>query len=132
MRLDLDFFLQLQGKMHRIFGVTPLQNCINLLGNNHFSHPYHYDASILILGTTGIIFMFISSCDKIHVSKQNSPRWDAAFCGVTSGLCPVKRTSGLKGLSKYDSGNSKMVNTKMDRRNKPRHYQHRKHSQYIS
>ena len=29
--------------------------------------------------------MFISFFDENHVSKQNSPRWDAAFCGVTSG-----------------------------------------------
>ena len=35
------------------------------------------------------------------LSKQNSPRWDPVFCGVTSGavcLCPTKRTSGLNEL----------------------------------
>ena len=26
----------------------------------------------------------VSFFDEILVSKQNSPRWDAAFCGVTS------------------------------------------------
>ena len=26
----------------------------------------------------------ISFFDEIHDSEQNSPRWDAAFCGVTS------------------------------------------------
>ena len=40
------------------------------------------------------------------LSKQNSPRWDAAFCGVTSGamlfvyviLCPIKGTPGINEL----------------------------------
>ena len=42
---------------------------------NGFSHPYHLDESI---------FIFISFFDENHVSKQNNPRWDAAFRGVTS------------------------------------------------
>ena len=29
--------------------------------------------------------IFILFFDEIPLSKQNSPRWDAAFCGVTSG-----------------------------------------------
>ena len=37
--------------------------------------------------------------DEIPLSKQNNPRWDAAFCGVTSGLycLPIshKKTPGL-------------------------------------
>ena len=37
------------------------------------------------LGVLGVIFIFISFFDEISLSKQNSPRWDAAFCGVTSG-----------------------------------------------
>ena len=37
------------------------------------------------LRASGVIFHFISFSDKIHVSKQNSPTWDAASCGVTSG-----------------------------------------------
>ena len=37
---------------------------------------------------------------EIPISKQNSPRWDAAFCGVTSGAMvfayvPQKRKPGL-------------------------------------
>ena len=45
-------------------------------------------------------FFFFSFLDEIHVSKQNSPRWDAAaFCGVTSGaiLLPMshKKDAGL-------------------------------------
>ena len=34
-------------------------------------------------GTAGVIIHFNSFFDENHVSKQNSPRWDAAFCGVT-------------------------------------------------
>ena len=47
-----------------------------------------------------MIFHFlISFVDENHESKQNSPRWDAAFCGVTFGvilyayvpfLCPIE------------------------------------------
>ena len=38
---------------------------------------------------TGVFFFhFISFFDEIHISIQNSPRWDAAFCGVTSGAIP--------------------------------------------
>ena len=48
---------------------------------NGFSHPYYLDEST---------FIFISFFDEICVSKQNSPRWDAAFCP-----CPIKRTPGL-------------------------------------
>ena len=36
-------------------------------------------------GASGAFFTFISFVDEIHVSKQNSPRWDTAFFGVTSG-----------------------------------------------
>ena len=41
---------------------------------------------------------------KIPLSNRNSPRWDAMFCGVTSGAilfaCHVKRTLGLYKLSR--------------------------------
>ena len=40
---------------------------------------------ILFLGTSGVIFHFYLISNENHVSQQNSPRWDAAFCGVTSG-----------------------------------------------
>ena len=30
-------------------------------------------------------FHFYFIFDEYRVSKENSPRWDAAFCGVTSG-----------------------------------------------
>ena len=58
--------------------------------------------STFILGVLGVIiiifyiflfifflsfffFIFFIYFDEISFSKQNSPRWDAAFCGVTSG-----------------------------------------------
>ena len=37
------------------------------------------------LGASGVLFHFYFIFDEIHVNKQNSPRWDAAFCGVISG-----------------------------------------------
>ena len=42
-------------------------------------HRYHLDEPNFILGKSRVISLF----DENHVSKQNSPRWDAAFCGVT-------------------------------------------------
>ena len=33
-----------------------------------------------------VILIVISFFDEIPQSKQNSPTWDAAFCGVTSGV----------------------------------------------
>ena len=55
---------------------------------NGVSHHYHLGESSFILGASGrtfanfIPFFFF---DLIPLSKQNSHRWDAAFCGVTSG-----------------------------------------------
>ena len=53
------------------------------------SRRYHLDESTFIfrgfLGALGVIFHFISFSGKNHISKQNSPRWDAAKRGVTSG-----------------------------------------------
>ena len=39
----------------------------------------------LILGASGVIFHFYLLFDENRISKQKSPRWDAAFCGVISG-----------------------------------------------
>ena len=47
---------------------------------NGISHPYHLDEATFISRVIRSNFSFL-----IHESKQNSPRWDAAFCGVTSG-----------------------------------------------
>ena len=37
------------------------------------------------LGALGVIFNFYLIFDEIPPSKQNNPRWDAAFCGVAPG-----------------------------------------------
>ena len=58
-----------------------------------FTHIYRMDCPIIIiwvspllfLGASGVIFKFYSGIfHENSLSKQNSPRWDAAFCGVTS------------------------------------------------
>ena len=53
---------------------------------NGLPHRYYLDESIFIFrGHRDLFFIFISFFDGNHVSKQNSPRLDSAFCGVTSG-----------------------------------------------
>ena len=54
---------------------------------NGLSHPYHLDESTFIYrGIMSVfVFIFTSFFYENPVSKQNSPRWEAAFCGVTSG-----------------------------------------------
>ena len=58
---------------------------INPYLTNGFSHHYHLEESTFILGALGVILNFIPFINENPLSKQNSPRWDAAFCGVTSG-----------------------------------------------
>ena len=54
---------------------------------NGLSHRYHLDESIFIFRDIRCsFFIFISFFDENPASKQNSPRWDAAFWGVISGL----------------------------------------------
>ena len=53
---------------------------LNQFVTNGLSHPYNLDKSIFILGASGVIFQFIPHFDENRVSKQNSPRWNAAFC----------------------------------------------------
>ena len=70
-------------------GDTPLQIIldINPCVTNGLSNPYHFDESTFIFrGIGSNFFYFISFFDENYMSKQISPRWDAAFCGVTSGL----------------------------------------------
>ena len=65
--------------------MVPLSH-INPLGTNGLSHPYHFDEPTFIFsGIRSNFSFFFSFFDENQVSKQNSPRWDAAFCGVTSG-----------------------------------------------
>ena len=62
-------------------------------------------SSLSLLGVLGLFFILFFSqfFDDNYLSKQNSPRWDAAFCGVTSGAIlfanvPLKGTPGLNEL----------------------------------
>ena len=72
---------------------------INSRVTNGLSHPYQLDESTYIFRGIGINFSLFG---ENHVTKKNSSRWDAAFCGVTSGAilfaCPIKMTPGLYGL----------------------------------
>ena len=38
------------------------------------------------VGVSRTIVPLVSFFDENHVGKYNSPKWDVAFCGVTSGL----------------------------------------------
>ena len=57
---------------------------INPVVTNELSHPYHWDESIFILRDIRSNFSFLFHFDEKYVRKQNSPRLDAAFCGVIS------------------------------------------------
>ena len=58
---------------------------INQLVTNGLSHPYHLDQSIHnFRDVRSKLFHFYFIVDENQVSKQNSPRWDVAFFGVTS------------------------------------------------
>ena len=47
---------------------------------NGFPHHYHLGESTFIFrGVTGVILNFIQFFDENVLSKQNSPRWDAAW-----------------------------------------------------
>ena len=53
---------------------------------NRLSHPYHLDESTFnFREIKSSSFIFVSFFEENHTSKQNSPRWDAVFCGVASG-----------------------------------------------
>ena len=71
---------------------------------NGLSHCSHLEESTFTLRDTRSDFDF----DAFSLSKQNSPRWDAAFCGVSSGatvysvcVVPIKRTLGLYELRHF-------------------------------
>ena len=65
---------------------TVTSTAINPYLTNGFSHRYQLDESTFIFRGVGSDFLFfIQFFDEIPLSKQNSPRWDAAFCGFTSG-----------------------------------------------
>ena len=72
---------------------------------NIISHHFHLDESIFISRGVGsdFYFFFISFFDEITLCKQNSPRWDAAFCGVTSGAILFAYVVPQKGRQAYMS-----------------------------
>ena len=53
--------------------------------NGFFPHYHLVESTLLFRGIRSDFLLFIPFFDEITFSKQNSPRWDAAFCGVTSG-----------------------------------------------
>ena len=71
---------QLTLRLSRYLFCTMILRIPNPHVTNGLSHPYHLDQSTFILGALGVIFHFFTLFDEIHVhvSKQNSPRWDAA------------------------------------------------------
>ena len=53
---------------------------------NGFSRRYQLGESTSVFrGVRSYFDFFILFFDEISLCKQNSPRWDAAYCGVTSG-----------------------------------------------
>ena len=58
---------------------------MNPLVMNGLPNPYHLGESTFIFRGVRSNLSFFSFFDEIQESKQKGPRWDAAFCGVTSG-----------------------------------------------
>ena len=81
-------------------GVSNSAKIFNPYVMNGLYYPDHLDESTFILRGIRRIFLFFN---ENSVSKQNSPRWVAAFCCITSGAIlladvPIKRMPGLYGL----------------------------------
>ena len=57
-----------------------------------------WKSPLSFLGALGVIFIFIPFSDYFSLSKQNSPRWDAAFCGDSSGaiLLPMSHRKDVR------------------------------------
>ena len=73
--------IRIKAKVQFEHCLTSLQK-FNQYVTNGLSHPYHLDESIFIFKGIGNNFLFFN---ENYVSKQNSPKWVAALCGVTSG-----------------------------------------------
>ena len=59
---------------------------INPYLTNGLSHHYQLgDSTFIFRGVRSDFYFSFSFFNEISLCKQNSPRWDAAFCGVTSG-----------------------------------------------
>ena len=73
-------------------GCMTVLKCIILFFNplltNGLAHHYQLGELTFIFRDVRSDFFFLILShffDEITFSKQNSPRWDAKFCGVTSG-----------------------------------------------
>ena len=95
--MDTSIFLEQTERSARVHSLV----CIfNPLVTNGLSLLYHLDESIFRFRGIRSISFFIEN----YVSKQKSPRCDAAFLrrhiwGYSVCLCPIKRTPGLYGLT---------------------------------
>ena len=65
--------------------VGELVAAINPYLMNRFSHHYHLESIFIFRGIRSDFYFLSLFFDKITLCKQNCPRWDAAFCGVSSG-----------------------------------------------
>ena len=78
---------------------------------NELAHHYHLGESTSIFVDIGCGLNCLFSFSQ---SKQNSPRWDAAFCGVTSGAIlfayvPRKRRQTLKKKKKKKKKKNRLI-----------------------
>ena len=85
------------------FPTRRLKCCIiNLSLTNGFAYHYHLgDCTASLRGSRSYSNFYLRIFDENPLSKQNSPRWDAAICGVTSGAMlfvyvPQKKDARLK------------------------------------
>ena len=65
-----------------------LHNVLNPYVTNGISHPYQLGDFIFNFRGIRSYFSFLFHCSMkiMYNSKQNSPRWYAAYCGVASGV----------------------------------------------
>ena len=77
---------------------------VNPLVTNGIAHPYPIDESFFFLrGTRSNFSVLFHFYDENHVSKQNSPRWDAAsHLGLFGLPMSHKKTPGLYRLTTED------------------------------
>ena len=65
---------------------------------NGLVHPYHLGNSTSIHFRGSKNEFFLSFIDENPLSKQNNPRQDAAFCGVTAGVMLFARKDLTKDM----------------------------------
>ena len=65
---------------------------------NRLFDLYKLDESTVIVGASGVFFIFIAFFDENYVSKQNSLKLDVLLCHIW-GYCVCIRSQAYKGLS---------------------------------